>query len=438
MPNLLLALFLVGALADPPDRDNLARIRPEGGRSVVLIGVGEDTVPRGEWRVLCDRNGPGVLQSILIHSGPSGDRGRLRIFFDGGERPTLDTTLQDLAAGRAPGFPEPLAGTCSGVVYAAAPIPFRNGLRVEFLGEDLRDYRIAIQEGTSGDPAEDPDLLAARWAHPDTRKYPGEVPAEFPVDVAARSTTVFLLPPGPRTIRTLEVRPTAGTADAWRDARLRLRWESDDPEPADVDLPLGMAFGRLGGLGISGTPMMGDSEGGTSWRNRFPMPYRVQGLLRIDTDRALKGSLRLRSVPTVDRDAGYFRGSNLAPAEAGRGHLAGVFEVGGSTVGAARLIVDGKDLGPWEQALGLPPIPGGARGSGVIFGTIEGTNREFLGRYRWMSADPITYHLSLRLERSSGRAEERRNPTGTRAAWFWYSERPRSGPPAIVPTRRSD
>ncbi|MGE3819821.1 MAG: DUF2961 domain-containing protein [Isosphaeraceae bacterium] len=435
MPPLVMALILVGLAAGEPDLSDLAQLRPAGVRTVVVQGAGRDAPQRGGGRVLLDRAGPGILESLLIEPGPSRAPTRLRVIRDGRDAPTLDTTLDELAAGRVPGFPRPLVGVTAGVCHSAVPLAFERGLRVEWLGEAPEYYRIGLRVGGPSEVPQKPDALATLWARPEARRVEGEEPAEYPLEVGARSSALFLLPTGPRTIRSFEIGPSPETADAWKTARLRLIWEGDDPESPGVDLPLASMFGRYGELGISGSLMLDQSEGGSSWRSRFPMPYRVQGMLRIDTERPLKGRIRLRSVAGVDRDAGYFRAASHPPDEEGRGHLVGLLSVGDPTIPAARLFLDGDDLGPWDAALGLPRSAREPGEHGIVLGswhTSVGANRKIWGRYRWMAADPMTYHQSLRLEGSSGRAEDRRDVAGSRSAWFWYSEWPGNGPPANI------
>jgi hypothetical protein len=264
--------------------------------------------------------------------------------------------------------------------------------------------------------------------------------AEYAVESAARGTLVFLLPSGPRTVRALEVEPAPGTAEAWRQARLRLTWDGDYPAGAGVEQPLGLAFGRVSaGAGLGATRLVGE-EGG-AWVNRFPMPYRSQALLQIDTERPLAGRLRARTTRGAVPDAGFFRaamwpaGTARPPAPprgSGRGHLAGLLVVseGGplperpTLIGT--LVLDGRPVGPLASAAGLPLDVKGPAGPdrGVVGGRPGGPS----AAYRWLTDEPMTYDRSVEVEvDDSGEPGDRAGPAA-RVVLFWYSDRLSWGP----------
>ena len=167
----------------------------------------------------------------------------------------------------------------------------------------------SFQENLSSADQVQLDQAAAVWSKPEdlvASHRRATESSDFVVDGAVRSTQRFLLPAGPRTIRSLEIEPAPGTSDAWRDARLKLLWERDD-RAAGVDLPLGFAFARVLGVEPGSSLLVGSS--GPVWFNRFPMPYRRQAFLQIDSEAAIRGTIRVRSVRVAAADAGYFRAS---------------------------------------------------------------------------------------------------------------------------------
>lgn len=192
----------------------------------------------------------------------------------------------------------------------------------------------------------DPDSPAAPTA-------PAE-PAEYVVEAAARSTTVFLLPPGPRTIRSLEVVPTPATMAAWRGARLGLTWEDDDTAArhAAVDLPLPLAFGRVGSGLVMNPAAFGSAT--DSWECRLPMPYKARALLRIETESPIEGRVRLKATPGVPASPAYLHAASLADPggssrrleKSSRGHLAGIFSatIAEPSVGSLVVDLDGRPI----------------------------------------------------------------------------------------------
>src|SRR5262249_29907188 len=159
----------------------------------------------------------------------------------GRRRPALDLAVEDLAAGRHPHFPRPLAGRVASGVFSDVPIAFRSGCRIVLDGphacsDPAQLSAIALpdavgitsfQEELS--PTERAQLGRAvtGWSKPQGLVAPDRVAtetSEYLVDGIARSTHRFLMPAGPRTIRAVEIAVAPGTDDAWRAARWRLTW----------------------------------------------------------------------------------------------------------------------------------------------------------------------------------------------------------------------
>lgn len=284
----------------------------------------------------------------------------------------------------------------------------------------------AAEPGPTG-PPDDLARVARLGAAPGREPAPrgASETAEYAVESAARGALSYVLPVGPRTIRALEVEPTAATADAWRLARLRLTWEDDDPWTplAAVDLPVGLAFGRAEGLPPVDSVAVGTAGG--AWVNRFPMPYRTGALLRISTDRPIEGRIRVQTTRGVTPDAGYFRGDersagsvSVSVSGTGRGQLAGVFAVteGPAPSGPGRVVLDGKDGGSLAAALGIDPRrpsprPGPGRVRGVL---VSEGNAGRSAAYRWFLTAPLAFRESFVVEAGTGAA----------VAVFWYSEAP--------------
>ena len=121
-------------------------------------------------------------------------------------------------------------------------------------------------------------------------------------------------------------------------------WDHDEAADAGVDLPLGQAFGLVEGAGPYQSLLVGQRDG--AWYNRFPMPYHRQAIVRIDTEKPLKGTIRVRTLRGVAPDAAFFHSVQRQSIptrtgedftwlkEEGRGHFAGVLLM---TEGKAKL-----------------------------------------------------------------------------------------------------
>ena len=451
-----------GSPVDLHDLGRLARLRDPRVRVVVH----ETSIPRGGrdetgGTVIAEAHGPGIIRRIAsaTRAGTAArDAGHIKIFLDGQATPALDIGGGELFSGRHPHFPGPLVEAGPAGAICHVPIAFRDGCKVVVVGGGDRPYQVDVltlpdAEGVrtftaTPTEAERLDLERARrlWSNPETIEAPAGMdmePAVFAVEGEARSMQRLLFPAGPRTIRSLEVVPTPATADAWRSVRLRLIWDGEDPAAAGVDLPLGLAFGQAAGAGPYRSVMTGKGEAG--WYNRFPMPYRRQALLQIDTERPIRGTIRIRSTAGVDADAGYFHAAaRKAPAESGvpfewlndrgRGHYVGAFwevEHEGRPdawpKGPIQFAVDGRAAFPGENRgefpTALPGLSGGIDRPvtyplhGVTALRTEGEAMR-MAAYRWHLADPVPY------ARSVSATSSRRGGVDTLAAVFWYSERP--------------
>ncbi|APW60054.1 DUF2961 domain-containing protein [Paludisphaera borealis] len=422
--------------------------------------------------VLAELDGPGVIQRIWTthtsgeHAGLLDRKNEhIKIYLDGQAKPALDVPLETLFSGKHPHFPRPLVMEGSGGFVSYVPIPFRNGCKVVVEGQGVRFYQIGLVTLPSAEGVdtfvEQPsapvlaDLKAAKalWASPETyetQMLAKSLTAEYSVEGIARSEQVFGMPAGPATIQSIELEPSAGTADGWRSARLRMVWDQDASGEPGVDLPFDYAFGTLPDA-IGFQSLLIGQRGG-SWYNRFPMPYHRQASLRIDAEKPIKGKLRVRYRKGVDADAGYLRASyrEALPTrpkedfgwlkEEGRGHFAGVLM---STQGRAKLpywlegddrfTIDGKlaihgtgseDFfnGGWYALEGRLNGPSAYPSHGFpIYRSPENEVWQ-AAAYRWNVADPVPFSISITAGIEHG--GENQFEADYRAGVFWYSPNP--------------
>ena len=424
--------------------------------------------------VLAELDGPGIIQRIwFTHTGGEQpgllDRKQehIKIYLDGKAEPALDIPLETLFSGEHPHFPRPLVSEGSGGFVCYVPIAFRNGCKVVVEGEGVRFYQInmlALPDGSDVEPfqaeptpetAKELEKARAVWssAGPLESTAPSNFTATYEVDGTGNSEHVFVLPPGPATISSFELEPTEATADAWRSARLRLIWDQGPGGEPAVDLPIGFAFGTLADAIPFSSLLVGQRDG--KWRNRFPMPYRKQGVLLVNATRPIQGKFQVRFERRVADDAGYLR-ANLREAlptqpnedfnwlnEQGRGHFAGVlmWTQGKAKLpywleGDDRFRVDGKlaihgtgsedyfNCG-WYALKGRLDGPAAypSHGFPIYRSPEEGVWRA--AAFRWHVADPVPFARSI--EAGIEHGGDNKFEADYRASVFWYSAEPKAG-----------
>ncbi|MFO0892246.1 MAG: DUF2961 domain-containing protein [Isosphaeraceae bacterium] len=471
-------LGLLGRLRDPGVQTiSFSSYDRKGGNNDGFAGTYSKLRVEGGDSVLAEVAGPGVIQRIwFTHTSGErpglleGKREHLRIYLDQEVVPVLDLPLEELFSGTHPRFPRPLVLEGSGGYVSYVPIPFRAGCKVVVEGQGVRFYQINIctlppdAEILTFPREPDPDQLrelakaAALWSAPEKHEVPGSGAdlARYLVDGVANSEIRFALRTGPATVRCLEFQPAAGFEDAWRGARLRIAWDGEGHSPG-VDVPIGAAFGRVDGAIALRSVLIGEAE--SFWYSRFPMPYHREAVLTIDSDKPIRGAVRVRSQVGLTPDAGYFRASlQQAPMlpgrdfawlnEQGRGHLAGIFLM---TRGKAKLPywLEGDDRFRIDGRLaihgtgsedyfncGWYALPGRLDRPACypvhgfpVYRQLE-ENWE-AAAYRWNLADPVPFRRAI--EAGIEHGGDNRFPADYRAIVFWYSEQP--GPSTAVPAK---
>jgi len=433
-----------------------SKIRVEGGNSVLAEATGPGIIQR-IWFTHTRGEKPGLLDGKQEH---------VKIYLDGADRPALDIPLEQLFSGTHACFPRPLVSEGSGGFVSYVPIPFHSGCRVVVEGQGVRFYQINLVKLPAGTSVRsfterpEPESLAElgkaaqAWAHPgdyETAELASADVASYDVEGLSNSTHRYGLRAGPATIRSLQIIPAPGTEAAWRAVRLRIVWDHDEAANAGIDLPLGLAFGLIEGAEPYQSLLVGQMAG--TWYNRFPMPYRRQAIVRIDTKEPLKGTIVVRTTGGIAGDAGYFHAAlrEEVPTrpradfgwlkESGRGHFAGVLLM---TEGQAKLpywlegddqfTVDGQlaihgtgsedyfNCG-WYALEGRLDRPAAYPLHGFpIYRNHDGTWQA--AAYRWHLPDPVTFSRSIDAGIEHG--GDNTTPANYRAAVFWYTDRPDS------------
>jgi hypothetical protein len=207
--------------------------------------------------VVLDQQRPGCLTRIwLTGSDDKGQQGsparfgRLQLFVDGEQRPSVDLPAVDFFAGRDARFPQPLVGdheVSSGGNYSNVPFCFARSLKVRFTG-DLPDsmsyYQLTVLEAPPGAPVRPYAATLATRAAAERLKRAGEPPGGAPeVDVRRRvekGTVPLARLDGAGSIRHLRIGVEPFDIDTLQSLELRVAADGATPQ---ISVPLGALFG---------------------------------------------------------------------------------------------------------------------------------------------------------------------------------------------------
>lgn len=226
--------------------------------------IREETNDGRRERVMMDAEGPGCLVRFWLTTVEN-KRGVLRIYLDGGKEPTLVFPAYDLLSGDLNLF-EPIAqphpgytATGNGGNTLALPIPYARGCKVtwEEQGSGPRYYKIEHRKyppGTRVETFTRASLDSARSAVRETGKTLLSPPI-FAVSPLVRESTIpaggettLDLPPGPSSIRYLELRLDPASpgemSAALRSTIIRMKFDGVET----VWCPVGDFFGSGAGL----------------------------------------------------------------------------------------------------------------------------------------------------------------------------------------------
>ncbi len=428
---------------------------------------------RGGHCVLAEAGGPGVIQRIFFTHGQENRDGilpkrpgRLLVFLNGAESPTLDVSMKALFSGKLEGFPSPLAQETDGGGFVSyVPIPFSRGFRVEVDTDEARFYQINVALLSPG------STVAPFSAHPtatrraalaravalwSSRGFKAATSLRSASDVTFFEKEVQLgpgdeltvsLPSGPAMLRGIWLEG----ADESTRGRLKLRWDGAAPA---LDLPIASFFGTV----ERGHPFASLLTGADAKEryNLFSGPYRqaAQLILVAPAGAPLLAKLRyaVQALPAAPLGLGYLHGvrSVSKPTTGGvphpflhrlsAGHYVGTVVAIAGTPGIAPLWLEGdehffvdgqlvahgtgheeyfnagwylvKDRldGPFEG-----PLAGAS-----LFADDGRAHRT--GAYRWHFADPIPYRREILAETEHGPFGF--FPADYQSAAFFYDVKP--------------
>ena len=122
----------------------------------------------GAGSVIFDENGPGCIYRIWS-SSPDG---RIKVYFDGETRPTIDMPWRDMFAGEKAPFTAPFVANLLGGYVSYVPMRFAESCKIVIHGAPVRFYQITYHTGALDDlgltvPPESESWEEPEWYEPD-------------------------------------------------------------------------------------------------------------------------------------------------------------------------------------------------------------------------------------------------------------------------------
>ncbi|OGV42977.1 MAG: hypothetical protein A2X46_00035 [Lentisphaerae bacterium GWF2_57_35] len=303
--------------------------------------------PEG-WVVLADLKGPGYISRFWFTGADEEGTHRVRFYFDGERKPSIDMTLAEFCGGTAPFLP-PLATYENYCWFNLYPLPYAKRLVVMTQEGGYKPdgwprifYQInytALEKSQCvksyagpQSPEEDALLKTVRayWerglANVDASRCRAVATS---VVVGAGASVDLEKIVGPAVIRRLQVTPDFSALPSasareriLQDVVLRLQW--DDSGADSVEAPLGDFFGSVWRRLRYDSMYFGMT--GSTFESRFPMPFQKSGRLRFDNQGtqpvALSVALEVEPLASFTNAWGYFHAawSRTGPQDLGRPH----------------------------------------------------------------------------------------------------------------------
>ncbi|HOW97231.1 MAG TPA: DUF2961 domain-containing protein [Kiritimatiellia bacterium] len=361
---------LQAARLDVPDTTLLSSVDPSGKNDDYNHPLRKG--PEG-WVVLADLEGPGYMSRFWFTGAENGQH-RIRLYFDGERKPSVDTTLDGFCGGADP-WRHPLAAYENYCWFNLVPIPFRKRLVVMVQEGGFKPggwprlfFQINFSRLPPGMTTEEfrgtysPEVVAEILRVRDAWVAGGLAPV--PDGCEARESTLTLQPgegadgldvAGPAMIRQLTVTPDYGPiGDAvareklGRQLALQVRW--NDSDAPSVETPLGDFFGQV--WRRVRFPSMFFTLTNDSYVSRFPMPFEKRARVRIENQSGQPVTVSVRadvqSLPAWEAGWGYLHAhwSRTTAQDVGKPHPILLAEGAGKYVGCI-LAVMSEDRSWW-------------------------------------------------------------------------------------------
>lgn len=208
--------------------------------------------------VIFDAEGPGCLYTLWFTSETSGhgklNLGKVRFYFDGESKPSIDIEANDLFSGTRAPFLKSIVfdnKVSTGGFVSFLPLPYHSSLKIT---TENRAFFYIAQYDTF------PPGTNVKSGVPNVSKFP-----------EPESKGLFRIPlnwslAGSGTIERIVYKPSKSDLPA---ARIRIWW--DEAEQPQIDCPVSMFFGS--GLGDARIEALAFAMEAGVWENRIPMPF---------------------------------------------------------------------------------------------------------------------------------------------------------------------
>lgn len=435
------------------------------------------------WVTLLDVRGPGCLRRLWMTGTDPGHP--IRIYIDGGKKPVIDSTLDELFGQVAPWTP-PIAQYVNMCYYSYVPVTYRKSLRIEtrepnvhpFWGARRIFFQAAVETFPEGTRVESyPSLLSKDQlaAAEDVRmvweKSINQHDIHLPddanaLDIPSGQRRAIFAAEGSGTIDEFSIDVQPADPDGWsrvnrefllQDAVLRVYY--DGQATPGIEVPLGDFFANAWRKRAYGAWWF--TSGDEGFTCRLPMPYAQRIRLEVENGADLPVIARFHASTSATRTdgAGYlhaeYRRSGPEGAQPhlvarinGRGKFLGCF-LGVTGLdqswwileGDERMWVDANPQPVW-MGTGLEDyFNGGWYYRGSVFGTLNANYDRSpfrVAQFRHQHPDPVSFNSFFQMEFERMPDQQSGLPV---KGWFesvayYYLDRPSAVQP--VPANRDE
>ncbi|MGD8239055.1 MAG: DUF2961 domain-containing protein, partial [Armatimonadota bacterium] len=245
--------------------------------------------------VIFDEVGPGAIYRIWS-SNPDG---RIKVYFDGEQQPTLDMPWRDMFSGEKQPFIAPFVANLLGGYVSYVPMPFAESCKIVIHGKPVRFYHVTYHTMPSDQSVStfDPYIeMWDDWEWEDAAEVWRGGGLAMPLDasealegettVAPGATSCIVAIHGAGVVRGLTLELESAAESIGREAILRMYW--DGHEAPDVQVPVGDFF--LSGFGQRLALALPVGRRGDTYYCRLPMPFEAGARIEIQnaSQRAIK------------------------------------------------------------------------------------------------------------------------------------------------------